>query len=130
MPLSTPYTHVACPCVDSFQPITLKRYTYKPPNTTTTTTGEQADRNLEEGEEEEEEEEQTFDPTSARANYLLYPISHLFYCEDCREIRCPRCVTEEIMYWYCPNCLFEVPSSIVKGEGNKYVCPQAYTKPL
>jgi dynactin-4 len=24
-----------------------------------------------------------------------------------------------MIYWYCPNCLFEVPSSGVKSDGNR-----------
>jgi hypothetical protein len=23
--------------------------------------------------------------------------------------------------WYCPNCLFETPSSMVRGDANRYV---------
>lgn len=68
---------------------------------------------------EEEGEEKTFDPRSPRANYSLYPLEHLLYCEDCHEIRCPRCTIEEIVCWFCPSCLFEVPSSMVKSEGNR-----------
>ncbi len=45
------------------------------------------------------------------------------YCEDCHQIRCPRCVAEEIVTYYCPNCLFEVPSSNLKSEGNRLVFP-------
>lgn len=38
----------------------------------------------------------------------LYPLSWLYFCEDCHEIRCPQCVQDEIVSYYCPNCLFEV----------------------
>ncbi|KAK5173855.1 uncharacterized protein LTR77_002536 [Saxophila tyrrhenica] len=76
--------------------------------------------------------DQAFNPHSPRANYALYPLSDLLYCEECDEIRCPRCWTEEILYWYCPNCLFDVPSSTVKGDGNRcsrscYNCPSCTT---
>lgn len=27
---------------------------------------------------------------------------------------------DEIVTHYCPNCLFEVPNSIVKSEGTRY----------
>lgn len=43
------------------------------------------------------------------ANYL-YPLSRLYFCEDCHQIRCPSCVQDEIVSYYCPNCLFEVLS--------------------
>src|SRR5262249_26368064 len=69
--------------------------------------------------EEDDDDNRTFDPRAPRANYSLYPLDYLLYCEDCHQIRCPRCVSEEIVVYYCPNCLFEVPSSNLKSEGNR-----------
>ncbi len=66
-----------------------------------------------------DEQEHTFDPRNPRSNFALYPLEHLLYCEDCQQIRCPRCVIEETLNWYCPSCLFEVPSSVVKSDGNR-----------
>ncbi|CAJ0749713.1 19787_t:CDS:10 [Entrophospora sp. SA101] len=48
--------------------------------------------------------------------------------EHCHQIRCPRCVQEEIVCYYCPNCLFEVPTASVKSERNRcarncFQCP-------
>ena len=68
---------------------------------------------------DEAEEENTFDPRSPRTNFSIYPLDHLLWCEDCHEIRCARCTIEEIVCWYCPSCLFEVASSMVKSEGNR-----------
>ncbi|RKF77180.1 Dynactin subunit 4 [Golovinomyces cichoracearum] len=106
-----PYTYLQCPCSD----VSLPRITQHAENTSSDCTSEV-------------EIEQTFDPRAARSNYCLYPIEHLLYCEDCRQIRCPRCSLDEIVTWYCPNCLFEVPSSTVKSEGNRctrscFQCP-------
>jgi hypothetical protein len=98
----TPYTYFQCPCTDTSIP--TRRLGEENPTT----------------EEENDEDERTFDPRAPRANYSLYPLEHLLYCEDCHQIRCPRCVLDEIVTWYCPNCLFEVPSSTVKSEGNRY----------
>jgi dynactin-4 len=97
-----PYTYFQCPCTDTSIP--SRRIGDDDPTT----------------EEENDEDERTFDPRAPRANYSLYPLEHLLYCEDCHQIRCPRCVLDEIVTWYCPNCLFEVPSSTVKTEGNRY----------
>ena len=102
-----PYTYYACDCFDS--------------------TNARLVRDV-------DEEEITFDPRSPRANYQLYPLEHLLYCEDCQHIRCPRCVLEETLNWYCPSCLFEVPSSVVKSDGNRcnrscFSCPQC-TAPM
>ncbi|KAM0456164.1 hypothetical protein ACHAPV_007411 [Trichoderma viride] len=101
---STPYTYIQCPCSDQ--------------------TGLSSGNALS----DPEEDERTFDPKAPRSNYSLYPLEYLLYCEDCQQIRCPRCVTEESVTYYCPNCLFEVPSSNLRSEGNRctrscYQCP-------
>ncbi|CAZ84248.1 unnamed protein product [Tuber melanosporum] len=77
---------------------------------------------------DESEEEETFDPRAPRSNFSLFPLENLLYCEDCKQIRCPRCVHDEIVCFFCPNCLFEVPSSTVKTDGNRctrncFSCP-------
>ncbi|KAL2020018.1 hypothetical protein VTK56DRAFT_8921 [Thermocarpiscus australiensis] len=95
----TPYTYIQCPCSD---PSTL---------------GHSSDTNSPTGA-EPDDEDRAFDPKAPRSNYSLYPLEYLLYCEDCHQIRCPRCVAEEIVTYYCPNCLFEVPSSNLKSEGN------------
>jgi hypothetical protein len=69
-----------------------------------------------------EEEGETFDPRSPRSAFSLFPLENLLFCEDCNQVRCPRCVQDEIACYFCPSCLFEVPSSTVKSEGNRYVC--------
>ncbi|KAK0711855.1 dynactin p62 family-domain-containing protein [Lasiosphaeris hirsuta] len=102
----TPYTFIQCPCSD---PSTLAR------------SGDAAPSDV-------DDDGRTFDPRAPRANFSLYPLEYLLYCEDCHQIRCPRCVAEEIVTYYCPNCLFEVPSSNLKSEGNRctrscFQCP-------
>ncbi|EGY22154.1 hypothetical protein VD0002_g3551 [Verticillium dahliae] len=100
----TPYSYIQCPCSES---------------------SPAADSSAAKG---EPDDDRTFDPRAPRANYSLYPLEYLNYCEDCHQIRCPRCVNEEIVTYYCPNCLFEVPSSNLKSEGNRctrscFQCP-------
>jgi dynactin-4 len=95
-----PYTYYACDCFDS--------------NTTTAKRTSQTVAGA-----DDDEDGSTFDPRHPRSNYALYPLEHLLYCEDCQQIRCPRCVIEETLNWYCPSCLFEVPSSVVKSDGNR-----------
>lgn len=106
MAATIPYTYIQCPC-------------------TSDRSHDRDDRQAEEGSidsgEDTAEEEADFDPRSPRANYSLYPIENLLYCEICTQIRCQRCIMDEIVTWFCPNCLFEVPSSTVKSEGNRYV---------
>ncbi|CAG8467689.1 7382_t:CDS:2 [Ambispora leptoticha] len=65
---------------------------------------------------------------SPRIHHSTFPLSKLYICEDCHQIRCPRCVQEEIICYYCPNCLFEVPTASVKSERNRcarscFQCP-------
>ena len=93
--MNFPYVYISCPCTDFSTPVSR--------------TAEALD--------DEEEQERTFDPRSPRANFSLYPLEHLLYCEECQQIRCPRCTIEEIVCWYCPSCLFEMPMSVVKSEG-------------
>ncbi|CAG8511656.1 12928_t:CDS:2 [Acaulospora morrowiae] len=69
-----------------------------------------------------------FDVNSPRVQFSTFPISKLYFCDDCHQIRCPRCVQEEIVCFYCPNCLFEVPTASVKSERNRcarncFQCP-------
>ncbi|CAP68223.1 uncharacterized protein PODANS_7_4550 [Podospora anserina S mat+] len=104
-----PYTYIQCPCSDS---ASLGR-----PSDATSPTSADGD-----------EEDNAFDPRAPRANFSLYPLEYLLYCEDCHQIRCPRCITEEIATYFCPSCLFEVPSSNLKSEGNRctrscFQCP-------
>lgn len=130
MPLTFPYTHISCPCVNisSSSGHNQNLLSLFPPARISNSNGRTDNT------EDDKEEEETFDPHSPRANYCLYPLDHLMYCEDCHQIRCPRCVLEEVVCWYCPSCLFEVPSSVVKAEGNKclrscFQCPMC-TAPL
>ncbi|KAG8534167.1 uncharacterized protein KY384_001011 [Bacidia gigantensis] len=91
-----PRTHIKCDCTDLIVP---------------------SDDSQRPEDECETEDVKTFDPRTPRANFSLYPLEHLLYCEDCSDIKCPKCVIEEIICWYCPGCLFEVPISTVKSEG-------------
>ncbi|KAL1297086.1 hypothetical protein AAFC00_004670 [Neodothiora populina] len=117
-----PYSHVACPCTSltaSAAPTTQSRRTSYQPLL---------------GVSGAEPINSTFNSHDARANFSLYPYDHLLYCDECHQIRCPRCWTEEVVNWYCPSCLFEVPSSVVKSDGNRctrncYNCPSC-TAPL
>ena len=93
--MNFPYVYISCPCTDVSTPSNGKT----------------------ESQDDEGEQERTFDPRSPRANFSLYPLEHLLYCEECQQIRCPRCIIEEIVCWYCPSCLFEMPLSVVKSEG-------------
>lgn len=103
-----PYNFISCPCAESPPPTPASNRLSKDLSSLSLKTPDS------------DEDERTFDPRSRRANYSLYPPEHLLYCEDCHQIKCARCITEEIVCWYCPNCLFETPSSMVRSEGNRY----------
>ena len=55
-------------------------------------------------------------PSSA---FSFHPLHNLFFCEECDAVRCNRCVLLEVSGYYCPNCLFEVPSASVRAEKNR-----------
>lgn len=125
-----PYTYISCPCADTPVPDPARKRRsrespqkspQKPPPERADTDQDKKLSAKEEQQEEDEDEEQTFDPRSPRSNFSLYPPEQLLYCEECHQIKCPRCITEEIVSWYCPSCLFETPSSMVRGDGNRYV---------
>lgn len=102
-----PYTYYACPCTTPTPTLSAAKKHARTPSSTNTT------------DEELPEEATPLNPHDARSNYSLYPLNSLLYCDECQKIACQRCCTEEILNWYCPNCLFEVPSSSVKADGNR-----------
>ncbi|GAA6059287.1 hypothetical protein JCM10212_006680 [Sporobolomyces blumeae] len=63
------------------------------------------------------------------ALFQHHHLSSLLFCEECDAIRCDACASVEVACYYCPNCLFEVPSASVRGEKNRcarncFQCPQ------
>ncbi|CAH0018385.1 unnamed protein product [Clonostachys rhizophaga] len=108
MAFTAPYTYIQCPCSSDHTDLDH---------------GDQIAQDA-----IENDDEHTFDPRAPRSNYSLYPLEYLLYCEECQQIRCPKCVNEEIVTYFCPNCLFEVPSSNLRSEGNRctrscFQCP-------
>ncbi|BGP39818.1 hypothetical protein JCM10450v2_003789 [Rhodotorula kratochvilovae] len=62
------------------------------------------------------------------SHFQHHPLADLLFCEDCDAIRCNSCATCEVACYFCPNCLFEVPSASVRGEKNRcarncFQCP-------
>ena len=60
-------------------------------------------------------------PPLPSSSYSFHPLHNLFFCEECDAVRCNRCVLVEVSGYYCPNCLFEVPSASVRAEKNRCV---------
>ncbi|KAG2344491.1 hypothetical protein BDR05DRAFT_882381 [Suillus weaverae] len=61
-------------------------------------------------------------PHMASSSASFHPLHCLFFCEECDAVRCNRCVSIEVSGYYCPNCLFEVPSASVRAEKNSNRC--------
>ena len=59
-------------------------------------------------------------PHLPSSSYSFHPLHTLFFCEECDAVRCNRCVSVEVSTYYCPNCLFEVPSASVRAEKNRF----------
>lgn len=67
-------------------------------------------------------------PHMPSSSASFHPLYSLFFCEECDAVRCNRCVSVEVSGYYCPNCLFEVPSASVRAEKNRcarncFSCP-------
>ncbi|EKM79298.1 hypothetical protein AGABI1DRAFT_120716 [Agaricus bisporus var. burnettii JB137-S8] len=67
-------------------------------------------------------------PHYPSSSHQFHPLHNLFFCEECDAVRCNRCVSVEVSTYYCPNCLFEVPSASVRAEKNRcarncFSCP-------
>lgn len=60
-------------------------------------------------------------PNLPSSSHVFHPLSSLYFCEECDAVRCNRCVFIEVSGYYCPNCLFEVPSASVRAEKNRCV---------
>ncbi|OQO00953.1 hypothetical protein B0A48_13642 [Cryoendolithus antarcticus] len=103
MDLALPSAHYACPCSSSPSAITSARRA----------------SHISAPLKDDDPEQSTFDPHSPRSAYNLLPLTHLLFCDECSQIRCPKCTIEEVITWYCPSCLFEVPSGSVRGDGNR-----------
>ncbi|KAJ7039514.1 dynactin p62 family-domain-containing protein [Mycena alexandri] len=67
-------------------------------------------------------------PHLPSSSHSFHTLHSLFFCEECDAVRCNRCVSVEVSGYYCPNCLFEVPSASVRAEKNRcarncFMCP-------
>ncbi|KAH7106767.1 dynactin p62 [Auriculariales sp. MPI-PUGE-AT-0066] len=70
-------------------------------------------------------------PLLPSSTYSLHEHEALYFCVECDAIRCNRCVAVEVSGYYCPNCLFEVPSASVRAEKNRcarncFQCPNCH----
>lgn len=62
-------------------------------------------------------------PHLQSSSFSFHQLSELYFCEECDAVRCNRCVSVEVSGYYCPNCLFEVPSASVRAEKNRSSLP-------
>ncbi|WVO13200.1 hypothetical protein L204_100812 [Cryptococcus depauperatus] len=72
---------------------------------------------------------QPLPPSYPSSSASFFPIERLYFCEECDSIRCDQCVGVEVASYYCPNCLFDVPSANVRADKNRcarscFSCPQ------
>ncbi|BEI98088.1 hypothetical protein CcaverHIS631_0303870 [Cutaneotrichosporon cavernicola] len=57
-------------------------------------------------------------PAYASSFSSFSPLDTLYFCEECDAIRCDQCVVIEVASYYCPSCLFDVPSHSVRTDKN------------
>ena len=60
-----------------------------------------------------------YPPSYPSSSSSFSPLPSLFFCEECDSIRCDQCVAIEIASYFCPNCLFDVPSANVRADRNR-----------
>ncbi|VDL95327.1 unnamed protein product [Schistocephalus solidus] len=57
----------------------------------------------------------------------ICPLSQLYFCRHCYDVRCGNCVSHEVDSHYCPNCLENMASAEAKMRrhrcGNCFDCP-------
>ncbi|KAK8861408.1 hypothetical protein IAR55_002227 [Kwoniella newhampshirensis] len=68
-------------------------------------------------------------PSYPSSSSSFSPLSNLYFCEECDAIRCNLCVAVEVASYFCPNCLFDVPTANVRADKNRcarscFSCPQ------
>lgn len=64
--------------------------------------------------------------------FSRHKLEYLYFCEFCQDIKCSRCIEEEVVCRYCPVCLFEVTPATARSEGNRcprncFKCPDCFT---
>lgn len=55
-------------------------------------------------------------------------VDNIFFCQQCRRLKCNDCVSAEPTSFYCPNCLFDVALASLKNDHGKcarncFQCP-------
>lgn len=46
----------------------------------------------------------------------------LFFCPSCQQVSCECCADTFVSFYYCPQCLFEIPTGMAMA--NRYTCPR------
>lgn len=68
------------------------------------------------------------DPSYASSSSSFSSLDALYFCEECDAIRCNTCVAVEVASYFCPSCLFDVPSANVRADKNRYILTLDTTK--
>ncbi|KAH9269994.1 hypothetical protein BASA83_007982 [Batrachochytrium salamandrivorans] len=123
VPITPPFVRYQCHCAEQsiFEPISRSR---------TNNSRQGGDRAEVEGKEHRQSHSPSHQsPPAVPANSLeLHSIELLLFCTVCNQLRCDGCTTQEVSCCYCPNCMFEVPTTSVKTERgscgrNCFNCP-------
>ncbi|WVF67076.1 hypothetical protein IAT40_001821 [Kwoniella sp. CBS 6097] len=76
-----------------------------------------------------EQPRSTLPPSFPSSSPSYHALENLYFCEECDAVRCDTCVAVEVASYFCPNCLFDVPSANVRADKNRcarscFSCPQ------
>jgi dynactin-4 len=67
-------------------------------------------------------------PAPPMAPFEYHGLPSLYFCEECDAIKCSECIIEEVSLYFCPLCMFEVPTASVRSEAHRcarncFLCP-------
>lgn len=123
-----PWVEVICPCrEDEF---TLPKHCDTSSNSNLLSTGHESfQKNASKDSTSDNQDKKSHSPRdkdvipkSLWDPFSRHKLEYLYFCEHCQNIKCPRCIDQEIVCRYCPICLFEVTPATARSEGNR--CPR------
>ncbi|KAJ9081358.1 hypothetical protein DSO57_1015439 [Entomophthora muscae] len=67
--------------------------------------------------------------SSDMVDCLCQPLDEFYLCDTCNLLKCQRCIKEDVLFHYCPNCHFEVQGAISQADKMKcwrncLLCPE------
>ncbi|KAH3680494.1 hypothetical protein WICMUC_000282 [Wickerhamomyces mucosus] len=62
-------------------------------------------------------------PSTLSSKYTLHPLYSLNFCSECNQIKCRRCIEQEIVSKFCGQCMQEMKMEYTSCSRNCVNCP-------